>query len=65
MRLPLAKAIFRETIQFFVFRLGGDAVGIVNSQRTAVEKEIKDQRETMDDLKAQIATLMAKLQAPQ
>jgi hypothetical protein len=39
--------------------------GIVNSQRTAMEKEIKGQRETMDDLKAQIATLMAKLQAPQ
>jgi hypothetical protein len=30
-----------------------------------MEKEIKDQRETMDELKAQIATLMAKLQAPQ
>jgi hypothetical protein len=42
----------------------GDA-WIVNSQRTAMEKEIKGQRETMDDLKAQIATLMAKLQAPQ
>ena len=34
---------------------------IVNSQRTAMAKEIKDQRDAIDDLKSQIAVLLDKL----